>query len=314
MRLFSRFMVLSLALLSLSGCSDVMFHTGLTSEATFAEKTRATRLLDQLPPPDKSIPIVVYDFSDQTGQLRNNGSYTEYSSAVTKGGYSILVNALIDAGQHQWFRVAERGGLNNLLQERQIIKVTRGQFLGPKKEQLPLLPPLLYGGMMIEGGIISYDSNIKTGGIGAMYLGIGGSVQYQQDIVGVYLRAVNVQTGEVLLSVNSSKTIFSASVDGNALRYITLDNLLQAEAGFTVTEPNQIGVRQAIESAVYSLVMEGAIKNLWHFRDPQEGKAAINAYLEKRDGHKPKPESPPPPSPPPQAIATENASEQGTNR
>ncbi len=269
---------------ALPGCAGFMFENAVVSEAQVTDQTRAGKLLAELPEPEQKVPVVVYDFGDQTGQFRNNSSYTDYSSAVTKGGYSILVKALLDAGNHQWFRVAERGGLKNLLQERQIIKAMRGQYLGPNKDKLPLLPPMLYGGMLIEGGIISYDSNVLTGGAGALYLGIGASAQYRRDIVGVYLRATNIQTGEVLLSVNSSKTIFSASVDLNALKYLTIDNLLQSEVGFTVNEPTQFGVRQAIETAVYSMIMEGALNDLWTFKDPEAGQAAIAEYLHRRDG------------------------------
>ncbi len=282
MRSFRLFACLA-ALISLSGCTGFLFDNPVVSEARVTDQTRAGRILESLPPPEEPIAVVVYDFADQTGQFRNNGSYTDYSSAVTKGGLSILVKALVETGNHQWFRVAERGGLKDLLQERQIIKAMRGQYLGPAKEQLPLLPPMLYGGLLIEGGITSYDSNIVTGGAGAMYLGIGGSAQYRRDIVGVYLRAINVQTGEVLVAVNSSKTIYSASLDLNALKYLTVDNLLQTEVGFTINEPTQFGVRQAIETGLYSLIMEGAIKGIWNFKDPNAGYQAIDAYLNRRD-------------------------------
>jgi curli production assembly/transport component CsgG len=123
-----------------------------------------------------------------------------------------------------------------------------------------------------------------TGGAGAVYLGIGGTVQYRRDLVTVYLRAVSVQNGEVLLSVTSSKTVYSASLDANFLKYLTVDNLFQSEGGLTLNEPTQLGVRQAVETAVYSLIMEGAINHLWSFRDQAAGRQAIEEYLKRRDG------------------------------
>lgn len=272
------------SLIALAGCSQKqMFENESVSEAKVTDRTRAGDILATLPQPSEKIAVAVYDFQDQTGQFKNNEKYTDYSSAVTKGGYAILIKALLDAGNKQWFTVTERGGLKNLLSERQIIKVMRSEYLPPGATPLPNLPPLVYGGMMIEGGIISYDSNIVTGGAGATYLGIGASAQYHRDMVTVYLRAVNIQTGEVLLSVTSSKTLFSTSLDSNVLKYVTFDRLLQAEAGFSVNEPTQLAVRQAIEAAVYSMVMEGAIDHLWDFKDPAAGQAAMQQYLQRRD-------------------------------
>lgn len=287
--MYSRIIMLFTALALLSACggkSNVssVYENPLVSEAKVTDTTRAGEILKELSAPKQKVPVVVYDFQDQTGQFKNNGTYTDYSSAVTKGGYSILIKALLDSGNGKWFTVSERGGLKNLLQERQIVNMTRSQYLGVKgKKPLNTLPPLLYGGMMIEGGIVAYDSNIMTGGAGAVFLGIGGAMQYRRDLVTVYLRAVSIQTGEVLLSVTSSKTIYSASLDANYLKYVTIDHLFQSEAGFTLNEPTQLGVRQAVETAVYSLIMEGALRDLWSFKSHATGDDAINEYIERRD-------------------------------
>lgn len=284
MKLARSSLLIASALL-LAGCSNMdLFDGPMVSEAHVTDHTRAEKVLNDLPQPAQKIPVVAYDFLDQTGQFKENGAYAEYSSAVTKGGYSILIKALLDAGNDRWFTVAERGSLKSLLQERQIIKLTRDQYTGPNGQKLGPLPPMTYGGMMIEGGIISYDSNIITGGAGAAYLGISATAEYHRDLVTVYLRAVNIQNGEVLLSVTSSKTIYSAMLDANLLKYLTIDNLFQSEAGITLNEPTQFGVRQAVETAVYSLIMEGTIKNLWHFADPVAGDKAIRDYIAKRDG------------------------------
>jgi len=283
---FKGVVMLAVSLAVLDGCSArSFFENAAVSKAHVTDRTRASEILMALPAPVQPVPVVVYDFQDQTGQFKNNEKYTEYSSAVTRGGYSILVKALLDTGNGDWFTVAERGALKNLLQERQIVKLTRGEYSGPNNQKLPSLPPMLYGGTMIEGGIISYDSNVQTGGLGAVYLGIGGSVQYHRDLVTVYLRAVSVESGRVLVAVNSSKTIYSVAVDGNFLRYMTVANLLQSEVGFTQNEPVQLAVRQAIETGVYSLLMEGALKHLWEFKDKSAGEKAIAEYLVRRDGN-----------------------------
>ena len=277
--------LLAVGLALTGGCSPRSFYENAAmSRAHVTNRTQSTEVLMGLPAPARPVPVVVYDFQDQTGQFRNNEKFTDYSSAVTRGGYSILVKALLDTGNGGWFTLAERGALKNLLQERQIVKITRGEYVGADGQKLPGLPPMLYGGTMIEGGIISYDSNVMTGGLGAIYLGIGGSAQYRRDLVTVYLRAISVETGRVLLSVNSSKTIYSVAVDANFLRYLTVANLFQSEAGFTVNEPVQLAVQQAIETGVYSLLMEGALKNLWQFKDQAAGEKAVAEYLARRDG------------------------------
>lgn len=275
----------ALLILALSACSaDYLYDNRYVNEAQVTDTTKAGRILATLPRPIQKLPVAVYDFQDQTGQFKYNDNFSEYSSAVTKGGISVLVKALMDTSGGNWFMVAERGGLNDLLKERQIIRAMREEFAGADGKKLPALPPLIYGGMLLEGGIIFYDSNILTGGAAAGYFGISGSTQYRRDIVGIYLRAVNISSGEVVLAVNSSKTLFSYGVNAGVTRYLSFDKLLEAEAGFTVNEPSQLAVRQAIETAVYSMIMEGILQNRWKFRDESEGQKAINEYLKRRDG------------------------------
>ncbi|HSK40301.1 MAG TPA: CsgG/HfaB family protein, partial [Arenibaculum sp.] len=168
-------------------------------------KTPSLDELQSLPAPARKIAVAVYRFEDKTGQNKPNDLFSEYSRAVTQGGTSILINALERAGSRAWFTPVERESLQALLQERQIIRVTRDEYGG---DDLPPLPPLTYAGIMLDGGIIGYDSNTLTGGFGARFLGIGGNTENRRDTVTVYLRAVSVSTGEVLKSVNVSKTIY----------------------------------------------------------------------------------------------------------
>lgn len=256
----------------------------MVTEAQVTDTTIVGKMLAKLPEPTEKLPVVVYDFQDQTGQFKANDNFADYSSAVTKGAVSVLIKTLLDTSEGKWFMVAERNGLDSLLKERQIIRSMREEYTGSDGKPLPMLPPMIYGGMILEGGIIFYDSNILTGGAAAGYFGISGSTQYRRDIVTVYLRAVNINNGEVVLSVNSSKTVFSYGVNAGVSRYLSYNRLLEAEAGYTVNEPSQLAVRQAIEASVYSLIMEGAIKKLWTFKDEDAGNRSIIQYLKKRDG------------------------------
>jgi curli production assembly/transport component CsgG len=232
--------------------------------------TKTGLVLEHIPPPTKKLDVSVYNFPDLSGQNKQNDNFAEFSRAVTQGGSSILTDVLMTAGGGQWFDVVERADLQPLLQERQIIQNTRSALQGAKAQSLP---PLRFAGVILEGGIVGYDTNETTGGIGANYLGLGGNASYRQDIVTVTLRAVSVQTGRVLASVTTSKIIYSVNVSGTGFKYVAIDGLLQADAGFTKNSPPTLAVREGIQLAVYSLIFEGVKKDLWSFKDPRAGEA-----------------------------------------
>lgn len=285
-------MTIAVASTSLAGCmslggplegpSDI---PRMNPMAHYPKQTQTQRMLTELPPPERPVAIAVYNFADQTGQFRSseNGQQT-LSRAVTQGGASIVVRALQDAGNRRWFTIVEREQLRNLLNERQIIREMRERYLGETNVNPQALPAMLFAGVLLEGGIISYDTNTVTGGAGAAFLGIGGRTQYRQDTVTVYLRAVSVRTGEVLTTVTASKTIASQALGGSAFRFVAFKELLEAEAGFTVNEPDHIALQQAIEKAVYALIMEGVDLNLWNFADQQAAWPMLWRYRQERDG------------------------------
>jgi curli production assembly/transport component CsgG len=215
--------------------------------AVFPKQTQTQELLREIPPPARPVAVAVYGFADQTGQFKTSDNGQTLSRAVTQGGASILAKALQDAGGRKWFTIVEREQLRNLLNERQIIREMRERYLGEKEINPQALPAMLFAGVLLEGGIVSYDSNTVTGGAGAAFLGIGAHTQYRQDTVTVYLRAVSVRTGEVLTTVTASKTIASHELGANTFRYVAFKELLQAEAGITVNEPDHLALQQEIE-------------------------------------------------------------------
>jgi curli production assembly/transport component CsgG len=245
--------------------------------------------LQTLPPPRRQVDIAVYNFPDLTGKNEPNQTVAVFSRAVTQGGTAFVVDALRRAGNGGWFTVVERTGLAALLQERQLITATRKEVDGDNAKPLP---PLHFAGLLIEGGIIEFDANTVTGGVGANYLGIGGNVSYQQDTVSVAMCVVSVQSGQVLTSVTTTKTVYSVGLDGNEYKYTSVNRLLQIEGGFTRNEPTQLAVRQAIDLAVYATVIEGARKKLWRFADPKTEAILIDKYL-REDKYEPKAPVPP---------------------
>ena len=275
-----RILLLSLIIV-LSGCASIAFQeaTGCAPGIICPEGPKivpsVTTQLTNLAPPNSQAVVAVYSFPDLTGQRKSKDNIASFSTAVTQGGVHILTQALRDAGKGTWFVVVERKGLNNLTKERQLIKSTRETYDGKGANKLK---PILYAGIILEGGIVSYESDIRTGGNGARYLGIGNTNQYRIDDVTVSMRAVLVQTGEVILNVTVSKTILSAGVSRDVFRFTEVGDteLVEIETGYTQTEATGYAVRSAIETAVYELVMEGLQKELWDYNyieipDPIDG-------------------------------------------
>lgn len=271
--------IAGLAMLSvgLGGC--VMAGSAkdpLAQQATLVPSTKTGIVLDSLPPPRRKLDVTVYNFPDLTGQNKPNDNFAEFSRALTQGASAVLIDVLTKAGSGAWFNVVERNDLQPLLQERQIIQNTRTAAEGDKA---PSLPPLRFAGILLEGGVIGYDSDETTGGIGANYLGVGADSQYRQDIITVALRAVSVQTGRVLASVTTTKTVYSMQLHSSAYMFAAVDELLQAEMGFTKNSPATLGVREGVQLAVYALIFEGVKNHLWEFKD----RAAGDAFMRELD-------------------------------
>ncbi len=243
-------------------------------EARIGESTAVTPKLNKLPEPQEKVVVGVYNFRDLTGQYKASEVGSTFSTAVTQGGTAILINALEESG---WFTTIERENIGNLLNERNIIRSTRQEYQG-SQENKPQVPPLLFAGVLLEGGIVSYDTNIITGGLGARYFGVGGSSQYRQDRVTVYLRAISTSSGKILKNIYVSKTILSQSLDASLFKYVKFQRLLEAEVGVTRNEPVQLAVTEAIEKAVEGLVIEGLEDGLWNEKEGENIEPFITAY------------------------------------
>jgi curli production assembly/transport component CsgG len=298
-----RGLLLGTCLCILAGC--VTNESLLDAEPVVAPVSKPNNGLRLLPAPRAKTVVAVYDIEDLTGQFKERENVQSLSRAVTQGGAAILIKALQDAGERRWFTVLERKELENLLRERQILTEMRRIYNNETTINAAALPPLLHASIIIEGGIIGYDTNVATGGVGARLLGIGGDAKYVQDVVTVTLRAVSTKTGEVLASVTTRKAVASYALQGGTFRFVKLDTLLEAEAGVTYNEPKQIAVQSAIEQAVLSLVVEGAELKVWSFADPQAGADYVAEYRRSKYGDFLDPEAdvpPPPVTPNPAAI------------
>ena len=266
----------------LTGCSPYLRQANpvFTSPATLGYTTSVHKDLISLPEPKEQIVIAVYKFRDQTGQYKASSTGMTWSTAVTQGATSMLLKAMEDSG---WFIVVEREGISNLLNERKIIRSTRENYADENGNNLPPLPPLLYAGVTVEGGIISYETNTLTGGIGARYFGLGGHTEFRSDQVSIYLRTVATKSGRILNQVNTTKTILSKAVDFSLYRFVREKRLLEYESGFTTNEPPQLCVLEAIEKAVLGLICEGILSKSWELKNPQDIRSPIiQQYLQEK--------------------------------
>ena len=216
-----------------------------------------TKAIQVLPLPARTPVVAIYKFEDLTGQRKSRDGIADFSSAVTQAPEAYLIRALKQSG---FFKVVERKGLDHLTKERQLIRNTREKFEDEDKQL-----PLLYAGVILEGGIVDYNTNLLTGGVGARYLGIGNSKQYREDKVVVSIRMVSVSTGEILLDILTSKAILSVGLSTDYFRFSTDNDLIEFETGNAMNEPKYIAVQAAIETAVAELVIRGQEQGYWKY-------------------------------------------------
>jgi len=232
------------------------------------DELQSKYLLNVTPPTIKPV-VAVYptSFTDQTGQRKSNSEFALFSTAVTQAPHTLLIRALKHASNGEFFRVVERIGLDNLTKERQLIRSAREQF-ATDEEKKKQLAPLLFAGVLLEGAVIAYDSNLTTGGMGARYLGIGTSIQYREDNITVSLRMVSVSTGEILIEVLSQKTIFSYGKSEDVFRFIEMGTeLVEIELGNSRNESTTIALMKAIEGAVLELITIGYDRGFWKYEE-----------------------------------------------
>lgn len=230
--------------------------------------TPTSELLVDLPALDgEVITIAVYSFLDKTGQRKPSDKFSQLSTAISQGVDVWVIQALKEAGDGTWFKVVERGGLDNVIKERQLIRSTREAYEGNEVNKNSL-KPLIFAGLILEGGVVAYDTNVDSGGNGARYFGIGVSEQYRVDQVTVAMRVVAVQTGEVLLTVSGTKTIASHKSGTDVFRFLDLGTkAIEIESGVAMNEPVNYAIRSAIEYCVIEVIKQGTDQGLWKMKE-----------------------------------------------
>jgi curli production assembly/transport component CsgG len=239
---------------ALSGCTEL-------NSAPIASPIleNASILADEVPlgiPVTPAIIVGVYQFTDQTGQRAVLDRQTsEMSSAIPQGLSSMLVQELMASGDGKWFRVVERETIPTILNERKVVVAALPDVEEP-------LQPLLLPGILITGGAISYDRKVSQKFLGLGFASLNGQKKIYSDRVSVALRAVSVQTGEVLESVYVSKEVLSQMNSINVLNVVNTSTLA-VEAGIVSNEPVSVAVRTAISAAVRELFIRGLARGWW---------------------------------------------------
>ena len=245
----------------------------IQGDMPFVQGTPTKTLLQEVPPlvnvptdgegnPVK-ITVAVYKFPDVTGQRKQVG----LSTAVSQGADVWVIQALMAVSNGSWFTVVERASLDSLVKERQLIRSTMELY--DATSAADALQPMLFAGLILEGGIVGYDTNTTSGGAGARYFGLGTHEEYRTDQVTVSLRLVAVQTGEILLTVSSTKTIASTSNGADIFRFLDLGTrALEIESGNAANEPVNYAIRTAIEYGILQMLYAGKEQGLWEWELP----------------------------------------------
>ena len=259
--------LLCLSVLFLSSCSfidqfeDTANQRFKAQDVVSISELQSSALVNAVAPAVQPV-VAVYPtaFTDQTGQRKSNSQFALFSTALTQQPSTLLIRALKHASNGNFFRVVERVGLDNLTKERS----AREQLAtgGESKS----VPPLLFAGVLLEGAVIAYDTNLSTGGVGARYLGIGKSAQFREDNITVSLRMVSVATGEILIEVMSQKTVFSYGQSDDVFRFVEMGTeLVEIELGNSRNESTTIALMKSIEGAVLELINIGYDKRFWTY-------------------------------------------------
>jgi len=265
-----KLLLLCLSVVSLSSCVAWHYDDLLNSGGVADIKLEGTSVLDLQSETLKTLPaakvkpvVAIYkdSFQDLTGQRKSNNQFALFSTAISQAPEALVIRAFKHAADGKFFRVVERVGLDSLTKERQIIRSTREDFDEEEK-----LQPLLFAGVLVQGGVISYDTNLKSGGNGARYLGVGASRQYREDTVTISMRLVSISTGEVLMEVLVAKTILSIGISQDVFRFIEAGSeLVEIESGAAQNESVSIALQKAIETGVLKIIEIGIERGYWQY-------------------------------------------------
>lgn len=224
-----------------------------------------------LPPaPPRALTVGVYSCIDTSGQRRPTRLPQELSTAVPMDCTPYLIDAVRSVPKGYVFLV-ERQHVDELLRERQLATLA----LNTPTDSAPAagieaLPPpparrlitLRVAEILLIGQVVAYDRATRQVAGGVAVNSTGGSGEYVTDLVTFSLRAVAVQTGEVLGQSTVSKSVTSLSIGGHISKIYSTD-VVEIEFGGAGNEPVGLALGAAVRSALIALINQGLRDGWW---------------------------------------------------
>jgi curli production assembly/transport component CsgG len=224
-----------------------------------------------LPPaPPRALTVGVYSCIDTSGQRRPTRLPQELSTAVPMDCTPYLIDAVRSVPRGYVFLV-ERQHVDELLRERQLATLA----LNTPTDSAPAagieaLPPpparrlitLRVAEILLIGQVVAYDRATRQVAGGVAVNSTGGSGEYVTDLVTFSLRAVAVQTGEVLGQSTVSKSVTSLSIGGHISKIYSTD-VVEIEFGGAGNEPVGLALGAAVRSALIALINQGLRDGWW---------------------------------------------------
>jgi curli production assembly/transport component CsgG len=225
------------------------------------------------PPPPRALTVGVYSCIDTSGQRRPTGQPQELSTAAPMDCTPYVMEA-VRSLQPGYVFLVERQHVDDLLRERQLatlaLNIAAAQAgppgVGPPADPGSSTPhrlaTLRVAEILLIGQVVAYDRSIHEISGGGAVGGAGGSGAYVTDLVTFSLRAVAVQTGEVLAQTTVTKSITSIKA-GVHLAQINNTSVIDAELGGAANEPVGVALSAAVRSALVQLVSQGLHDGWW---------------------------------------------------
>ncbi|MFW6295529.1 MAG: CsgG/HfaB family protein [Halanaerobium sp.] len=201
--------------------------------------TTATQLLATLPDKEDKHKIAIYEIADKTGQYSEIGS-----NIVSQGATEMLVTALVRSRQ---FEVLDRVNFNSFMTEQSLVEQSR-TITG----QGPIIGELLGSDYLISGAVTEYQIDKKTGALGLIVAGKGGTKEYAVASCAVDLRVTNTTNGKIVWAKSLKKEIVGEKIGLEVFSFMD-NNIVEFETGRGKQEVINLVVRTLLEEAVYKL-------------------------------------------------------------
>jgi curli biogenesis system outer membrane secretion channel CsgG len=216
------------------------------------------------PPPQRPLAVGVYGCIDTTGQRRPTGAPQELSSAVPLDCSPYLIDA-IQSLSPGYVYLVERGHVDDLLRERQLATLAMNTDPpGAEHPQVAVrrLATLRVAEILLVGQVVAYDRATKQVSTGLAIGGAGGDGTLVTDLITFSLRAVAVQTGQVLGQTTATKSVTSLRVAGHSTQIFSA-SLLEFEIGAAGNEAVGLALSAAVRSALGGLINQGIHDGWW---------------------------------------------------